>query len=83
MATTTTEITPRMIDECKRDLPPVKVRINGKVLWARTSGRLNQFCTVSVTNTGTLHSGSELFSDAQYSWNSVCRAVVSGVPLTV
>ena len=80
--TTKTEITPTMIDECRRDLPPVRVRINGKTLWARTSGRLNDFATVSITNTGTLRSGSELFWDAQYSWQAVCRAVVSGVPLS-
>lgn len=76
-----TEITPRMVEECKRDLPPVRVRIAGKVQWARTSGRLNQSATVSITNQGTLHSGSQVFWDAKYPWEAVCRAVVSGVPL--
>jgi hypothetical protein len=74
-------ITKQMIDDCKRDLPPVRVRFNGKTHWARVSGRLNKFATVSVTNYGTLHSGSGLFWDAQFSWEAVCRAVTSGVPL--
>ena len=76
-----TQVTPQMIEECKRDLPPVQVQFNGQTQWARTSGRLNKFATVSVTNQGTLHSGSQLFWDAQFSWEAVCRAVVSGVPL--
>ncbi len=76
------EITPKMIDDCKGDLPPVKVRLGGKTHWARTSGRKNQFATVSITNLGTLHRGSAIYWDAQYSWPAVCRAVVSGVPLT-
>jgi len=76
-----TEITEKMIEECKRDLPPVRVTIAGKTHWARTSGRLNRFCTVSVTNEGTLYSGSKLWWDEQYTWQAVCRAVVSGVPL--
>ena len=78
---TATQITQQMVDDCKRDLPPVQVRIGGKVHWARTSGRLNQFATVSITNQGTLHGNSQLFWDAHYSWQAVCRAVVSGVPL--
>jgi len=76
-----TQVTPQMIEDCRRELPPVQVCLAGKVHWARTSGRLNQFCTVSLTNAGTLHRGSRLFWDERYSWESVCRAVVSGVPL--
>lgn len=71
------------IDDCKRDLPPVRVRVNGQVVWGRTSGRKNRFCTVSVTNEGRLHRGSVLFGDWHFAWATVVRAVMSGAPLKV
>ena len=74
-------VTREMISDCKRELPPVRVELMGKMHWARTSGRLNKFCTVSVTNAEGLYSQAPLWWDAQFSWQSVCRAVVSGVPL--
>jgi len=78
-----TEVTDQMVRECRRDLPPVKVLIAGNTVWARTSGRLNDEATVTVTNTGTLHSGNEPWWDYHFAWKTVCRAIVSGTPLRV
>lgn len=78
-----TEITPQMIAECKAELPPVKVQLPGGVVWGRTSGRLNKFASVTVDEQGTLHRGNRPWYDFQFSWEAVCRSVVTGVPLRI
>ena len=67
------------IDEVKRDLPQVQVMFNGKVRWAKVSGRLNNVATVSVGYSSTLAE----FVDFHFSWEAVARSVNSGEPLTV
>lgn len=73
----------RHIDDIKRDLPPVCVRFNGKQYWARVSGRKNRSATVSPFQ---LRNGDKLVKTIcgpcfKFSWEAVCRSVVSGVPL--
>jgi hypothetical protein len=78
-----TEVTPQMIDECKRDLPPVRVLFNGNEWWGRVSGRKNQFASVyphtRPNDDGTTRT--IMGPITHFSWLQVCRAVVSGVPL--
>ena len=81
LTTMKTEVTDEMIKECKRDLPPVQVKLGKNVVWGRTTGRKNVKATVTVENTGKLHSGNVPWRDFKFSWEDVCYAVVSGVPL--
>ena len=75
---------PWTIATVKRDLPSVSIRIvKGKIVTGRVSGRLNQFATVSVPNTGTLHSNSIIFADGQFSWEAIAHSLNSGKPLNV
>lgn len=71
------------IQEVKRDLPQVRVRIGNKTVWAKTSGRKNVACTVTILNTGTLHSGNEPWRDWHFSWEAVTNAVNTGRPLKI
>lgn len=71
------------IEQVKRELPNVKVRIGRKVATGRVSGRLNKFATVSVTNEGTLHRNTPIWMDWQFSWEAIAHAVTTGEPLNV
>ena len=62
-------------------LPGVLVKIGKKVVKGRLSGRLNDFATVSVTNEGTLHSGSQLFWDEQFAWETVANCLNQKRPI--
>ncbi len=66
------------VEGVKRELPNVLVKIGKKTVTGRISGRLNQFATVSVTNTGTLHSGSQVFLDWQVSWATLAHCLNNG-----
>lgn len=72
--------------EARRDLPDVPVKIGRKTFMARTSGRLNQFATVTVSYIQ--HAGPKEhlrgapWHDAHFSWDAVALAVTTGNPLT-
>lgn len=68
----------------KEDLPPVKIKVGSKpYVWAKVSGRLNDEATVTVFNTGTLHSGNQPWRDYKFSWPSIVKALNSDKPLKV
>ena len=67
----------------KRELPNVNVKIGKKVVSGRLSGRLNEFATVSVTNEGTLHSGSQVFADWKVAWETVANCLNNNRPIIV
>jgi hypothetical protein len=67
----------------RRELPAIGVKIGKKTVTGRISGRLNQFATVSVTNMGTLHSGSQVFADWQVSWDTLAHCLNTGRPVIV
>ena len=74
------------IAEVKRDLPNVPVKTaSGKRHMARVSGRLNQFATVTLSYIEHARPKEHLrgrpWSDAQFSWESVTRAINTGEPL--
>ncbi len=58
----------KTVKEC---LPDVPVKIGKKIVQGRIRGRLNKFASVSVTNTGTLHSGSDLWVDREVAWETL------------
>ena len=67
--------------QVRDQLPNVVVRIGKKVVTGRVSGRLNAFATVSVTNEGTLHSGSQLFMDKEVAWQTVANCLNNERPV--
>ncbi len=69
--------------DVKRDLPAVPILCGKRVLWARLSGRLNQFATVSVTHVehGEGYLRGPAWRDWTFSWDAVHRAVTTGKPL--
>jgi hypothetical protein len=69
-------------ERVRKELPQVQVLVNGKILPGRTSGRLNQFATVTVDNHGTLHRGNRPWYDFSYAWETIAGALNKGTPLT-
>ena len=63
------------------ELPQVLVRIGKNVVTGRTSGRLNAFATVSVTNESTLHRNSQLFMDKEVAWETVANCLNNNRPV--
>lgn len=70
-------------EKVRRFLPNIFVRIGMQRAIARLSGRANTFATVSVTNTGTLHSNSKIFGDWQASWKTIADCLNRGAALIV
>ena len=73
------------ISDVKRDLPMVKVRMNNRLYWAKVTGRLNQFASVSPYQ---LIDNKKLVTTIMgpivvFSWEAVTRAVNSGKPLQI
>ncbi len=67
------------IAEIKRDLPQVQVKIGKKKVWARISGRLNQFATVSLGYS----TAAQTWVDFSFSWEAIAHSLNSGKPLLV
>ncbi len=65
----------------KVELPNVKVRIGKKVVTGRISGRLKQFATVSITNTGTLHNNSHMWIDREVAWETLVHCLNANRPV--
>lgn len=76
-------IEPITLKEFKEQLPQIRVksRYSKKVLWAKTSGRKNASCTVTIFNEGTLHSGTVPYKDFHFSWEAVTKCYNTGKPL--
>lgn len=60
------------MDKVKRDLPYVKVRLNGRTFDGKLSGRLNEQATVSLGYSTSLRD----WVDFHFSWETVTRAVL-------
>jgi hypothetical protein len=75
------------VSQVKRDLPWVAIKIGGRVLTARVSGRLNPFATVTVAYIDNGKPNEYLrgapWADYQFSWEAVTRAINNATPLTV
>jgi hypothetical protein len=69
------------INEIKRDLPQVRVRIGRKVLWARVTGRLNPQATVTVFADSKEYLRGPYFVDFHFSWEAIERALRLDLPL--
>ena len=68
------------IDEVKRDLPQVLVRLGKNIKSARVTGRLCQFAQVTISGEWS-HALGACWEDRKYSWEAVTRAVNTGKPL--
>ncbi len=66
---------PWTVAAIKEQLPNIKVRIGKKVVTGRISGRQRQFATVSVTNTGTLHRGNQIWIDREVAWETLVHCL--------
>jgi len=73
---------PWTVQDVKDALPNVLLRVGKRTVDARTSGRLNAFATVSVTNDKP-RSGVPLFMDYQFSWEAIVRSLNENRPLEV
>jgi hypothetical protein len=62
------------IADVKRELPSVKARIGKREFTARVTGRANQFATVTILADDKPLRGVP-WIDAQFSWESVTRAI--------
>jgi hypothetical protein len=63
------------IEQCKRELPAVRIAYNGKIWTARVSGRLNQFASVSPhTRTNGKRVETIIGPIFHFSWDAVARA---------
>jgi hypothetical protein len=71
------------IADVKRELPAVPILVGKRVLYARVSGRLNQFATVTVSHLehGEGYLRGPAWRDWTFSWEAVTRAVTTGKPL--
>lgn len=68
---------PWTIETVKRDLPQVQVRFGkAKPIYARVSGRLNPFATVSVDIEPIVNH--TCFADFQFAWGTIVNALNSG-----
>lgn len=71
------------IQQVKDTLPLVNIRLGNSVFKAATSGRKQQFAIVWLPAPGVHYYKKIKHQHWQYSWEAVCRAVNSGVPLEV
>lgn len=73
------------IAEVKRDLPPVRIEWEGRRYWARVSGRMNEFASVSPSQPidGRKEVRTIMGPIFHYSWETVTNAINSGKTLKV
>lgn len=64
-------------EKVRETLPYVSVRINGRNVIGRVSGRKNRFASVSLGYSTAL----QQFVDRTYSWEAVARSLNTGEPL--
>lgn len=69
-------------DRVRAELPNVLVKIGKIVHQGRTSGRLNSYCTVSVTNSVILP-GSPIDKHWHFAWSTVANCLNKQKPLRV
>lgn len=69
------------VDHVKEELPYVRVRLGATIVQGKVSGRRNPFATVSIRNTGTLHSESQLWVNIEYSWETIAHSLNTDKPL--
>jgi len=67
------------ICRAREELPPVRVRFNGREHWGRVTGRLEDFATVTITADPAKRLGSGApWMDFPFSWSAVARAAYRG-----
>jgi hypothetical protein len=65
------------IEEIKKELPNVKMRVDGKIIDATLHGRCNPFATVGYWT------GHNSYISYEYAWATIQRHLNIGKPLTV
>lgn len=69
------------VEQVKRELPGVTVKIGKNLVPGRLSGRLNRFATVTVTNT--VMGGQTPWRDWHFAWETIVHCLNSDEALLV
>jgi len=70
------------IASVKDELPQVKVKIGKQTHWARITGRLNPFATVTVFADDRKYLRGPAWVDFQFAWQTIADALNNDRPLS-